>query len=127
MTKRRFITGQLSAAEIPKSLYASTTLGKCATPLTVLSQPTNQSLTVGSNVTFSISVSGAGPISIQWFQNGAPISGATNATLTLTGATFFQAGTYSVSITGPLGAATNASSFVFTVKPPRRCSSMAGF
>ncbi len=106
----------LSAAEI-QSLYASTTLGKCAAPLTVLSQPTNQSVTVGGNVTFSILVSGAGPISIQWFQNGAPISGATNATLTLTDTTFFQTGTYSVSITGPLGT-TNASNFVFSVAPP---------
>ena len=47
---------------------------------------------------FSVGVSGTPPFSYQWFFNDVLIDDATNSTLTLTGVTAAQAGSYSVSV-----------------------------
>ena len=44
--------------------------------------PVNQSTTTGQAATFSVVVSGSGPVSYQWLKNGTNIVGATNATYT---------------------------------------------
>ncbi len=106
----------LSPAEI-QSIYAATTLGKCGVPLSISTQPTNQSLTVGGNIILSVPLTGTGPVTYQWFQNGMAISGATNAALAFTNTTFFQAGTYTLTASNSLGSV-SSSNFVLTVKFP---------
>ncbi len=79
----------------------------------IVSQPQNQTVTNGANVTFSVSTSGTPPLSYQWqFTptsdvgiNGTNLPGAVSSNLTLTGVTFAQAGFYSVVVTNVLGAA----------------------
>lgn len=72
-------------------------LNNTATAAPVLTGPTNQSVNVNANATFSVSVVGSGPFTYQWFDSGGnPISGATassyiflNSQLADSGDTFF--------------------------------------
>jgi hypothetical protein len=78
----------------------------------IVTQPSSQSVPVGSpQVQFAVGVSGAGPLTYQWQENGSNlvagpnIGGATNSTLTLSNISFASAGEYSVTVTTPYGAA----------------------
>jgi sugar lactone lactonase YvrE len=78
-------------------------------PPSITTQPSSQTVTAGSNVTFSVTASGTEPLTYQWRKNGVPIAGATNSSLTLN---FVQAqdennaseaGYYSVVVHNPIG------------------------
>jgi endonuclease/exonuclease/phosphatase family metal-dependent hydrolase len=71
----------------------------------IISQPQNQTVTNGASVTFSVNASAMPPPAYQWQFNGTNLPGAVNSNLALTGATFAQAGFYSVVITNVLGSA----------------------
>jgi subtilisin-like proprotein convertase family protein len=86
-------------------------------PPVVLSHPTNQTVVIGSNVTFTVAAGGAGPFTYQWRFNGAPINGAVNASYTITGAQTSQAGTYHVLVANAL-ASVFSSNATLTVQPP---------
>ena len=62
----------------------------------ILVQPLSQSALPGTNVTFSVTLQAAPPVTYQWRFNGAPLPGATNRTLVLSDVTADQAGYYSV-------------------------------
>jgi hypothetical protein len=71
-------------------------------------QPQNQSVLIGNNATFSISVTGTGPFGYQWFFNtNNLIDGATTNTFTITSAQLTNAGGYSVVITNSVGSVTS--------------------
>ncbi len=69
----------------------------------VTQDPTSQSAYVHSTVNFTVGASGTPTLSYQWQFNNVPISGATNATLTLTDVSSASAGNYLVTITNPYG------------------------
>ena len=74
--------------------------------LGILSQPQSQVVDAGATVSFSVSVAGCPPVySYQWNFNGAPISGATDASLTLTNVTGTAAGQYDVTVQQTAGGA----------------------
>ena len=81
-------------------------------PPVIASEPVNQTTVAGSNVVLSVVVFGSGPFSYQWSFNGTNISGATNATLTLTNLHAYQSGSYTVTITNSFGSATSSSAIV---------------
>ena len=74
-------------------------------PPIIQSQPANQTVVAGSNITFSITVSGTPPLTYQWLRNGSAVMSATNETFTISGVQTNDAGTYSVVVF-------NAASFV---------------
>ncbi|MFC4509968.1 immunoglobulin domain-containing protein [Flavobacterium buctense] len=75
----------------------------------------------GTTATFTATVSSATPVTYQWFKNGSPltngtgISGATTATLTLTGTTPLTSGSYTVTATNCSAVSSEAA--VLTVYP----------
>lgn len=70
--------------------------------------PAAQTATVGSSVTFSVSVSGTAPFTYQWLKNGVAVSGATSSSFTLSPVQLSDAGIYSVSVSGPGGSITSS-------------------
>src|SRR5580658_8211489 len=44
--------------------------------------PASQTVMVGQTATFTVTASGSGPLTYQWYKNGVAISGATSSTYT---------------------------------------------
>ena len=85
-------------------------------PVAILTQPVSKVEFVGNTVTFSVNAQGVPPPSYQWFKDGAPIAGATAATLVLTDIQLGSAGSYTVVVTNTSGSVTSnpATLTVFT-------------
>jgi large repetitive protein len=102
------------------SATASLSVILAGTPPAISQPITSQSVTTGATVSFSVSVTGTAPLSYAWTQNGHPVtSGVTSSggtsTLTLTGVTTTNSGSYTVAASNGLGIA--SSSAVLTVNP----------
>ncbi len=69
----------------------------------ITTQPQSQHVTQGSNVSFTITPAGTGPLSYQWYFDGAALIPDTNASLTLTNMQLTNSGTYSVVVSSPFG------------------------
>ncbi|HKW28175.1 MAG TPA: immunoglobulin domain-containing protein, partial [Verrucomicrobiae bacterium] len=86
-------------------------------PVTIITQPTNQTVYVGSTASFGVNASGALPFGYQWNFNQTNIANATNATLVLTNAQLNQAGNYAVLVTNVVNSILSSNA-VLTVNPP---------
>ena len=64
----------------------------------IAAQPVSRTNDVGTTAAFTVGVAGTGPFEYVWSGPGGPISGGTNATLTLPNVQLAQAGTYQVVI-----------------------------
>ena len=62
-----------------------------------------QVLTPGQSFELSVSATGTGPLSYQWYHAGRPIPGATAATISHHAVSFGENGDYSVAVTDDLG------------------------
>ena len=58
------------------------TAARPSTPPQIVVPPASQTVTIGQTAAFSVTATGAAPLSYQWNKNGAAISGATSATYT---------------------------------------------
>lgn len=76
-------------------------------PPVFVQQPASKTVYEGQNAGFSVRVDGQVPFSYQWSRNGNPISGATDAALSLTQVLAAQAGDYTVTVTNASGTATS--------------------
>ena len=86
--------------------------------------PTNAIYYTGSSNTFSVGVSGSPPFSYQWYQDGAPIGGATNGSYTY--AVLLGTNTYYCAVTNIYSAGTPTLSSIGTVAgivPPESLNS----
>ena len=72
-------------------------------PLVINTSPQPQVDIPGANVSFSSAATGSPPVHYQWRKNGANISGATSATLTLSGVTTNDVASYLVVATNEIG------------------------
>jgi hypothetical protein len=86
-------------------------------PPVIITNPTNQSITLGSNVTFTVAATGTAPFEYQWRRNGAPISGAISQSYTITGVQTNHSGTYDV-LVGNSFSSVFSSGATLTVLPP---------
>ena len=128
-----FGSAQLSDASSNYSVFISNTAGStnsinvaltvATVPPSIVTQPISQNVGAGSTVVFGVIANGTQPLVYQWRKganplvDGAGISGATTASLTLSGVLKSSEGNYSVSITNLYGniVSTNA---VLTVNDP---------
>jgi hypothetical protein len=60
-----------------------TTTPPAATAPSITAQPTNQTATAGATATFTVTATGAAPLSYQWQKGGTNITGATAASYTI--------------------------------------------
>jgi alpha-tubulin suppressor-like RCC1 family protein len=79
------------------------TLTVVEAPPIVMAQPASQTWVVGSNAVFTVAAIGSQPFTYQWQFNGTNISGATDATLTVTNLQLAQAGSYEVVVGNSFG------------------------
>jgi hypothetical protein len=104
----------LSAAEI-LAIYNAGSAGKRLT-VSIANQPASQQGYWGKSVTFEVTAAGNPPLSYQWQQAGAAISGATNSSLTLTNLQMTDAGSYAVIVTDAYGSITSNPA-ILTINP----------
>ena len=88
-------------------LGVSGTISVASAPAVVSVTPTNQTVECSSNASLTVSAVGVEPLAYRWFLGPTLLSGATNASLTLTNVHPAQAGTYSVIVTNLYGSATS--------------------
>jgi len=108
-TATRSVTGgslTLTLADAPVLLEVAATATVTVAPA-VTTQPTSQSVTVGSNVTLAVAASGTAPFTYQWSKDNTALSGATAASYAITGATNASAGNYTVIVTNSAGSASS--------------------
>ena len=76
--------------------------------LTVAVAPASTNAECGSNITFTASITGTPPVTLQWYDNLTNIiSGATNITLTLSNVLTTQTGNCTLIATNPYGSSTS--------------------
>ena len=86
------------------SNIANLTVVSIITPPAITADPQKLSTSVGTSATFAVGATGSVPLSYQWYVNGAPIAGATQATLTLPHTSSSPTpATHSVIVSNPFG------------------------
>ena len=89
-------------------------------PPSITTQPQNQLVWIGSNFTFSVSVTGSEPLNYQWRFNDTNISGATTNPFTRLNAQTNDAGNYSVTVSNAAAVATSSDARLTVVDAPPR-------
>jgi sugar lactone lactonase YvrE len=79
--------------------------------------PSDQTVAFGTDVSLNATVSGSGPLALQWKFNGNAIAGATNSALILTNVQPGNSGTYSVVVNSP-ALTVESNPVALTVLPP---------
>jgi uncharacterized repeat protein (TIGR01451 family) len=107
-----------AAADLASANNLSSAIVTVLAPPAITTPPLNLTVTNGSPATFTVAAAGAAPLSYQWRFNGADLSGATNATLTISNAQPVNAGPYTVRITNQVGSVTSAVATLTVLLPP---------
>jgi alpha-tubulin suppressor-like RCC1 family protein len=86
--------------------------------LVITTQPQSQTVTMGSNATFSVTATGTLPLSYQWYFNETNVDGATNSSLALTNVQPANEGDYFVVVTNVAGSVTSSNAILTINVPP---------
>lgn len=84
---------------------AQATLTVNDTAPSIVEQPQPVTACEGANVSFSVVADGDPPFEYQWYKDGQPLAGATDASYSATDITVADAGDYSVTVTNVCGSA----------------------
>jgi polygalacturonase/pectin methylesterase-like acyl-CoA thioesterase len=76
-------------------------------PPVITQHPITQSAFAGTNASFSVFAVGNGPFTYQWFKNGAPIAGASGASLLLANVQAADAASYTATVSNANGSDTS--------------------
>jgi hypothetical protein len=106
-----------NSAGTATSNAATLTVNPAPVAPSIITQPSNQTVTAGQTATFSVVASGTAPLSYQWQKNGANIVGATSSSYTTPVTTTSDSGsTFVVVVNNSAGAATSNAA-TLTVNP----------
>ncbi len=72
-------------------------------PVRITQQPVWTWACPGGTASFSVGVTGTGPITYQWYHNGTAMPGATGPSVTISDVTWQSGGKYVVTVTNPCG------------------------
>jgi hypothetical protein len=101
------------------SIYLVGSGGKCFAPTapTITAQPTNQTVVVGQAAMFSVSATGAMPLSYQWFFDSNAIAGQTNSMLVLNNVQLTNAGIYAVVVSNAVSSVLSSNATLVVLVP----------
>ncbi|WP_052362121.1 choice-of-anchor D domain-containing protein [Geminisphaera colitermitum] len=85
----------------------------------IMTQPVSQNKWQGESATFSVSATGQGTLSYQWYFNGKAIKGATGSSYTIAKVVAKNAGNYTVTVKNANGTATSDAASL-TVNVPQK-------
>ena len=91
----------------------------------IASAPVSQTVGLGGSLTLSVTATGTGPFTYQWFKDGGAISGATNFTYSVGAATAAAAGSYSVIVTGTAGSVSSVAAVVAVTTGASRLTNLS--
>jgi hypothetical protein len=85
----------------------------------VIAPPQSQTAVAGMNVSFTVTATGAAPLSYQWREDGLALAGQRSNALALTNVTRAQSGLYSVVVSNAFGNATSSNALLRVLVPQR--------
>lgn len=88
-----------------------------ASPVKITQQPVSWSAVEGTATKVSVTASGSGPISYQWYKNGTALSGATSSSLSISSVTSSNAGNFHVIVKNGISSVTSATATLTVTKP----------
>ena len=102
----------------------SATLTVIVTPV-ISPQPTNVVVNAGDPASFYSGASGVPAPALQWYKDGAVLSGATSSTLTITSAQGSNIGNYALVATNDAGVATSSTARLTVLSTPLAAATLA--
>ncbi len=105
-----------NAAGSLTSTAATLTVNPAVQPPVVLTQPQPATRTVGQSVTFTLTASGSGSLTYQWYLDGIPIAGANALSYTIPAVALTDAGTYKAGVRNAAGEVLSSAALL-TVHP----------
>ena len=84
----------------------------------IITQPVSQSVNLGSTLGLSVTATGTGPLSYQWFKDGVLIPGATASSYSISAAQTSDAAAYTVRVSNSAGSETSSAAIVSVINPP---------
>ncbi|QYM78563.1 immunoglobulin domain-containing protein [Horticoccus luteus] len=103
---------QVSVANAAAAITSDAATLTVATAPLIVDDPQSQTVPPGGSLTLTAHAEGVAPFTYQWFKNGVPIPGATDATFAIPAVSSGDAGSYIVRITNSLGTAYSAAALV---------------
>jgi uncharacterized repeat protein (TIGR01451 family) len=103
------------------SATATLTVTPCD-PIAIVTQPANTTAAEGTAASFSVAVSGTTPYTFQWFENGSPITDATNSAYSRVVTCLDHGNTFHVIVGNPCGQLTSATATLTVVAGPTTLS-----
>lgn len=112
-------TYTVTATNSAGSTTASLSITVEGPPLSITTQPADQSILVGATATFSVVASGTGTLTYQWLLNDVAITGATSASYTTAAAVIADSGAaFTVRVSDSFGGTVTSSAATLTVQTP---------
>ncbi len=94
-------------------------------PPAIVTQPPSQSIGLGSNATFNVTLTGTQPLAFQWQFNGNNLTNQVSQALNLTNVQWTNAGNYQLFITNNYGSITSSVATMTVGLPPAISSAAA--
>jgi hypothetical protein len=130
VTNIQLSDGSTNTVVVSNALGSVTSAPAVLTPVGVAPSitvaPHDTNIFCGEAALFQATVDGSAPLTYQWQLNGAPIAGATKASLLVTNADPSQAGQYSLGVTNAFGSVATSAVLTVTVVAPTITSPLTG-